>query len=81
MDIFDEPIRISVRGKGINKEALKKIIDNISCLRDKIKSRGIKIEDSNIIFLDPNHGYYKELKKEFPESKIIKWVDFRTSPE
>ena len=75
MDILDEPLEIKH-----NPENYKKLILQIPKLGGKIKNRGIQIKDENIIFLNPGHGYHKELKKEFPESKIIKWIDFRTSP-
>jgi len=81
MDILDEHLKIrdSSSSSGINQENYKKLLLQISKLRDKIKNRGIQIEDENIIFLDPYHvySYHKELKKEFPESEIIRWIVYR----
>jgi hypothetical protein len=81
LDILDEPIRVRDRRflKQINPDSLQKVIDAIPKLRDKMKIRKIEVNDKNIIFLDPSHGYEKHVAIEFPSSKIIKWVDYRMS--
>ena len=83
MDIVDEPIKISdrkVKG-GIIQENLEYIINQIPLLRNKISSRGINIEDENIIFLLARKNYKRHLVGEFPNSHKIRWIDFRLSFE
>jgi hypothetical protein len=80
MDILDEPIRIREKD-GINKKNLKILIKEIPKLRKRMESRGIQIKDENIIFLLPRTHYKKDLKQEFPNSRFIRWEDFRLSPE
>ena len=83
IDILDEPIRVRDRvyPKQVNPVHLRRIIDTIPKLRGKMKDRGIKVNDENIIFLDPGHGYKRYVSMEFPLSKIVKWVDYRMSAE
>ena len=80
MDISDEPLRIRETG-GINQRNLDRLIAEIHKLRDKIKSRGILIEDDKIIFLLPRLHYKRHLIDEFPKSKHVRWIDFRLSSE
>ena len=80
MDIADEPIRIRERG-GINQDNLQYLISKIKTLRTRIKNRGIFIDDENILFLLPRKHYKKQLDEEFPNSKKIRWIDFRLSSE
>ena len=83
MDIVDDPIKISDRNLkgGIAQENLEYLVRQIPLLRNKIRSRGIYIEDENIIFLLARKHYKKYLDKEFPNSQKIRWIDFRLSPE
>lgn len=76
IDICDEPIRIRDKN-GINKNNLNYLIAKIPSLRSKIRERGINIEDSDIIFLLPRQNYIQHLKKEFPNAKYTRWIDFR----
>ena len=80
MDILDEPLRIRERS-GINQQNLDRLISEIPKLRDKIGSRGISIEDEKVIFLLPRLHYKRYLVEEFPESKFVRWIDFRMAPE
>lgn len=83
MDIVDSPIKISDRNLkwGINQENLEYLVSQIPLLRNKIRSRGIDIEDENIIFLLARKHYRKYLDEAFPKSQKIRWIDFRLSPE
>jgi hypothetical protein len=80
MDIADEPIRIREKG-GINQDNLRNLIGKIKALRTRIKDRGISIDDEDIIFLLPRQHYKKQLHEEFPNSRKIRWIDFRLSSE
>ncbi len=79
IDIVDDPIKISDRKvKGcIVKNNLEYLISRIPLLRNKTRSRGIDIEDENIIFLLARKQYKKYLDEEFPKSQKRKWIDFR----
>ena len=79
MDIADKPIRIRdrKRSQGINEENLKTLIGEIPKLRAKIKSRRVVIEDKDITFLLARQHYLKVIRKEFPNSEFMKWIDFR----
>ncbi len=83
MDIVDEPIKISDRKLkgGIIQENIEYLINQIPLLRNKISSRGIDIEDENIIFLLARKHYKRHLDEEFPNSHKIRWIDFRLSSE
>lgn len=76
IDIYDEPIRIREKN-GINKNNLNSLIAKIPSIRNKMNSRKINVKDSDIIFLLPRQHYKRYLKKEFPDSKYIRWIDFR----
>ena len=80
LDIADEPIRIREKG-GINQDNLQYLISRIKTLRNKIRDRNIFIDDENIIFLLPRPHYRKRLDEEFPNSRKIRWIDFRLSSE
>ena len=82
MDIVDDPIKISDRNLtgGINQENLEYLVRQIPLLRNKIRSRGIDIEDENIIFLLARKHYKKYLDEAFPKSQKIRWIDFQLSP-
>jgi len=72
IDIIDEPKRI--RG---NKENEEYLISKIPFLKEKIESRGLVIEEENWIFLLARNSYKKHLKKHYPLSTKIRWIDFR----
>lgn len=83
MDIVDEPTKISDRRLkgGIIQENLEYLLSQIPLLRNKIRSRGIDIDDENIIFLLARKHYKKHLDVEFPSSQKIRWRDFRVNPK
>jgi hypothetical protein len=76
IDICQESIK--VRGC---KEGLDRVILEISNLRNKIASRGMEIQDKDIIFLLARNNYKKQIHYEFPNSRLIRWIDFRMSVE
>ncbi len=76
IDIVDKPLFVRIKG-GVNQLAILKIKNAINHLRKKIKQRKIKISDEFIIFLIPRTHYKKEIKHEFPNSMIVRWIDFR----
>jgi len=77
IDILDRPLQIRDWHTGLNKKNYKILLAEIPKLRGKIKSRNIEIDNKNIIFLLARNNYKKELKKEFPGSEFIRWIDFR----
>lgn len=79
IDIIDESLKIRDKNykNGINTDNLRILMKHIQMLRNKIKSRGIDIDDKNMIFLLPRKHYKKELKKEFPKAKFKSWKEFR----
>lgn len=74
IDICDNPIEVRNNPAGIQR-----IISDIPKLRNKLIARNIKIEENNMIFLLPRPDYLPEIKSEFPNSRYIKWKDFRMS--
>ena len=62
----------SKEGKNLSKEKRK---SNSSAATQE--QRKISIKDENIIFLLARNNYKKEIKREFPNSKLIRWKDFR----
>ena len=80
MDIVDEPIKIRDKG-GINQKTLDYLISKIPQLRKRIRARGIHISDENITFLLARNNYKKQVQEEFPNSRLIRWIDFRLSEE
>ena len=79
IDIIDEPLKIRDRNlkNGINEKNLNYLISKIPKLRNKLAERKIDVEGSQIIFLLARTKYKKYIIKEFPNSKIIRWKDFR----
>ena len=76
LDICDEPIKVRHCPDGVQR-----IIDEISNLRKKMAARGITVADRDVVFLLPRMSYLKYLKRAFPESKYVRWKEFRLSPE
>lgn len=74
IDICDEPIK--VRG---NPNGIQRIIREIPKLRTKMEERKINIADEDIVFLLARNSYIKYIRREFPNSKFIRWIDFRIS--
>jgi hypothetical protein len=74
IDICDDAIKVRGSEKG-----LQRIISGIPNLRNKIVSRGIEIQDKDIIFLLARNIYKKQIRNEFPNSRLISWIDFRMS--
>ena len=72
VDIVDEPTR--VRG---SPDGVRRVIEAIPKLRAKLKRRTINIEDKRIVFLLARNKYRKEIRKAFPESSLVPWMDFR----
>ena len=79
MDILDDPLKIKDKNyKGwVNPDNLKILVSEITNLREKIKNRGIEIEEENITFLLAKNDYRKELRSEFPNSIHIRWNKYR----
>jgi hypothetical protein len=79
IDIYDEPIRIldKTKPKWRNMENLDKLIREIPKLSEKMKKRKINIKDENITFLLARNDYKKEIKQNFPDSKLVSWKKFR----
>ena len=75
IDICDEPLKVRNSPEG-----LQRIIDDIPMLRGKMKRREISVPDEDIVFLLARENYKKHLRKEFPISHMIRWIDFRMSP-
>lgn len=79
IDIVDEPLKIRDRNSknGINEKNLNYLNSQIPKLRNKITERNISIDESQIVFLLARTKYKKYIEKEFPNSEIIRWKDFR----
>lgn len=76
IDICDEPIRIRKCPEGIMR-----IIDEIPNLRSKMRVRDIHVADRDIIFLLARNNYEKNIKREFVDSQLVRWKDFRMCPQ
>jgi len=74
LDICDEPIKVRNCPDGV--ERIKKEIPK---LRGKMAARGIDVADRDVVFLLPRMNYFKHLRRAFPDSKYIRWIDFRLS--
>jgi hypothetical protein len=74
IDLCDDPIKVRGCPQGILR-----IKREILTLREKIRKRGITISEKNIVFLLARGNYQKDIRKEFPESRQIRWIDFRMS--
>ena len=72
MDIIDDPIKIRD-----NIENEKYLVSQIPNLRNKIKSMGISLEEEHWVFLLARTSYRSIIKREFPDSMTINWIDFR----
>lgn len=72
IDILDKPLRI--RGNKRNERIL---IKEIPKLKRKMKRRGIRIEEKDMIFLLARKSYKSRLKEHFPEAQFIPWIKFR----
>jgi hypothetical protein len=83
MDIVDMPLRIRDRKAkgGIDQANLRTLKNEIPKLRERISSRGVAIHDDKMIFLVPRLHYKKEIKREFRKAWIVRWKDFRLTPE
>lgn len=76
VDICDRPIK--VRG---STEGHRLIVESIASLRPKLKDRCICVPDERIVFLLARSSYRSRIKTEFPQSKLITWIDFRMAQE
>lgn len=74
VDIYDRPIR--VKGDPVGLRVIK---DNIPSLRVRMADRRIAVPDEEIVFLLARPLYLQELKREFPHSRFVPWIDFRMS--
>ena len=54
--------------------------DAIPKFRKKLSDRKIEVPDERIIFLLARKNYLPELRREFPTSKFITWIEFRMTP-
>lgn len=83
IDICDIPLRITNKAhKGwIDPEQLEILKSNIPKLKNKINLRKIIIPEEKIIFLPARNKYNRQIRENFPKSKIISWANFRRSRE
>jgi hypothetical protein len=72
VDILDTPVKVRNSPEG-----LQQVIEAIPRLRANLKRRGIKIADEKIIFLLARNSYRTHIRREFPKSKMVPWIDFR----
>jgi hypothetical protein len=72
IDIFDSPIKVRDSTEGV-----RQIVEAIPMLRWKMKDRKIEIADDKIIFLLARSSYMKHIRREFPKSSCVQWIDFR----
>lgn len=72
VDLHDENIRVRK-----NDEGLQRIIESIPLLRQKLLDREIKVGEKDITFLLARNSYRSKIRREFPDSKLIRWKDFR----
>ena len=72
IDICDDPIK--VRGCS---EGVQRIIDEIPRLREKMAAREIRVPDRGIVFLLARTNYLEHIRREFPDSQYVRWIDFR----
>jgi hypothetical protein len=73
IDIFDSPFKVRDSTEGV-----RQIVEAIPLLRGKMKSRNIEIKDGRITFLLARNDYRRHIRQEFPRSRTVPWVDFRT---
>lgn len=74
IDICSEPIRVRNCPEGVSR-----IIDEIPKLRIKMVEKSIHVADQDIIFLLARNSYKKYILREFPDSQLYTWKDFRMS--
>jgi hypothetical protein len=58
---------------------MRQIVEAIPMLREKLKRRNIEVPDDNIVFLLARTSYRKEIRREFPKSRLETWIEFRMS--
>ena len=76
IDICDEPIKVRGCEQGVQR-----ISEEVGNLRRKMSARGICVADHNIVFLLARKNYLKHIRREFPDSQYIPWIDFRMNPK
>jgi hypothetical protein len=80
LDMYEEPIKVGDRNLPNNRiEAnFQKVKGSIKSFRHRLESLKLgHLKDEQIIFLPPRGGYNREIKSHFPNSKIVRWADFR----
>lgn len=71
-DIYDQPIK--VRG---SPEAEKRIIEAIPTLEERLRLRGIEMQNQRTIFLLARNSYEKHIRREYPYALRVPWIKFR----
>jgi len=74
VDLYDLPIRVRGDAAGVQQ-----IREAVPLFREKLKRRNIDVADENIVFLLARRNYRAILQDEFPESRLVQWIDFRMS--
>ena len=72
VDIYDQPIKVRNNQKG-----LEKIVVAIPKLRGKLRDRGILVDEKRMIFLLARKNYTRQIRENFPNAKLVRWIDFR----
>lgn len=76
IDIHQAPIKVRDCPEG-----MAEIKRSIPKLREYMKRRGICIPDRKIVFLLARGDYKREIRAEYPEAALIRWMDFRMNVE
>jgi len=74
VDLYDAPIRVRNSPEGVQQ-----ILEAISEFRDKLKRRSIEVAEENIVFLLARTSYRAKIRRAFPRSWLVPWIDFRMS--
>ncbi len=74
VDLFDTPIQVRNSPEG-----MQQIVGALPAFRDKLKRRSIEVEDESIVFLLARTSYRARIRREFPRSRLVRWIDFRMS--
>jgi hypothetical protein len=72
IDILDTPVIVRNSPEG-----MRQIIEALPMLRGKLKRRHLEVVDEKIIFLLARKSYQAYIRREFPTSRLVPWIDFR----
>lgn len=72
VDLCDEPVR--VRGSA---DGLRRIRKEIPTFRQRLRDRGIEVEEERMVFLLARSSYRADLRLHFPKAAFRTWLDFR----